>query len=144
MTTVVRRVLLPAAVATAFALAIFSPCPASAVGPNSRVQTVEVTAKKYEYSPAPIHVKSGTTIQLKITATDHDHGFSIATVPDGADPNVPAGLVFDSAQECWQLKKGETTMIEFLARTPGTYSFKCCHTCGFGHRGMKGLLIVEP
>jgi cytochrome c oxidase subunit 2 len=144
MKTVVRRVLLPMAVATAFALVIFSPRPASAVGQNAKVQTIEVTAKKYEYSPAPIHVKSGTKIQLKITATDHDHGFSLATVPDGADSNAPAGLVFDSAQECWQLKKGETTTIEFLARTPGTYSFKCCHTCGFGHRGMKGLLIVEP
>ena len=144
MKTVVRRVLLPTAVAIAFALAIFSPCPASAVGQNAEGQTIEVTAKKYEYSPAPIRVKSGTTIQLKITATDHDHGFSIATVPDGADSNAPAGLVFDSAQECWQLKKGETTTIEFLARTPGTYSFKCCHRCGFGHRDMKGLLIVEP
>jgi heme/copper-type cytochrome/quinol oxidase subunit 2 len=34
-------------------------------------------------------------------------------------------------------------MIEFLAQTPGTYTFKCCHTCGLGHRGMKGQIIVE-
>jgi heme/copper-type cytochrome/quinol oxidase subunit 2 len=144
MKTVLRRILLPTAVATVFALAIFPPGTPSALGQNAKVQTIDVTAKKYEYSPAPIHVKSGTKIQLKITATDHDHGFSIATVPDGADSNAAAGLVFDSAQECWQLKKGETATIEFLARTPGTYSFKCCHTCGLGHRGMKGLLIVEP
>ena len=144
MKTVVRRVLLRTAVATVFALAIFSPGTVPALGQNAKVQIIEVTAKKYEYSPAPIHVQSGTKIQLKITATDHDHGFSIATVPDGADSNTPAGLVFDSAQECWQLKKGETTTVEFLAKAPGTYSFKCCHTCGFGHRGMKGLLIVEP
>jgi heme/copper-type cytochrome/quinol oxidase subunit 2 len=88
-------------------------------------------------------VKSGAKIQLKITAADHDHGFSILTVPDGADSNGSAGLVFTSPQECWQLKKGETTTIEFLAQTPGTYSFKCCHTCGLGHRGMKGLLVVD-
>jgi len=144
MKTVVRRILLPTAVAIVLRLAIFSPGSAPALGQNARVQVIEVTAKKYEYSPAPIHVKSGTKIQLKITATDHDHGFSITTVPDGADSNVPAGLVFTSAQECWQLKKGETTTIEFLAQTPGTYSFKCCHTCGFGHRGMKGLLVVDP
>ena len=144
MKTVVGRILLPTAVVLVSGLAIFAPGPAPALGQNAKVQTIEVTAKKYEYSPAPIHVKSGATIQLKITATDHDHGFSIATVPDGADSNAPAGLVFTSAQECWQLKKGETTMVEFLAQTPGTFSFKCCHTCGFGHRGMKGLLIVEP
>ena len=144
MKTIVRRILLPTAVAIVLALAIFSSGSAPALGQNTRVQVIEVTAKKYEYSPAPIHVKSGMKIQLKITATDHDHGFSITTVPDGADSNASAGLVFTSAQECWQLKKGETATIEFLAQTPGTYSFKCCHTCGFGHRGMKGLLIVEP
>ena len=144
MKTVVRRILLPTAVAIVLGLAIFSPGSAPARGQNTRVQVIEVTARKYEYSPAPIHVKSGTKIQLKITATDHDHGFSIATAPDGADSNAPAGLIFTSPQECWQLKKSETTTVEFLAKTPGTYSFKCCHTCGFGHRGMKGLLIVEP
>ena len=144
MKTVVRRILLSTAVAIAFGLAIFVPGPAPALGQNAKVQTIEVTAKKYEYSPAPIHVKSGTEIQLKITATDHDHGFSIATVPNGADSNAAAGLIFTSPQECWQLKKGETTTVEFLAKTPGTYSFKCCHTCGFGHRGMKGLLVVDP
>jgi cytochrome c oxidase subunit II len=144
MKTIVRRILLPTAVAIVLALAIFSSGSAPALGQNTRVQVIEVTAKKYEYSPAPIHVKSGMKIQLKITATDHDHGFSITTVPDGADSNASAGLVFTSAQECWQLKKGETATIEFLAQTPGTYSFKCCHTCGFGHRGMKGLLVVDP
>jgi cytochrome c oxidase subunit II len=106
-------------------------------------QVIEVTAKKYEYSPSPIHVKIGTKVQLKVTATDHDHGFKISAVPDGALPNGAEGLIFTSAQECWQLKKGETTMIEFLAQTPGTYSFKCCHTCGLGHKGMKGQIIVE-
>jgi len=110
--------LLPAAVATVFGLAIFYPGPAPAVGQNAKVQTIEVTAKKYEYSPAPIHVKNGTKIQLKITATDHDHGFSIATVPDGADSNAPAGLVFDSAQECWQLKKAKGQRSNFWREPP--------------------------
>ena len=144
MKTLATRSLLPVLAATVVWVAISVQHPTSAFGQNASVQVIEVAAKKYEYSPAPIHVKSGTKIQLKITATDHDHGFSIATVPDGADSNVPAGLVFTSAQECWQLKKGETTTVEFLAQTPGTYSFKCCHTCGFGHRGMKGLLVVDP
>jgi cytochrome c oxidase subunit 2 len=124
--------------------AIFLPHLRPALAGGDNFQVIEVTAKKYEYSPEPIHVKSGMKIQLKITATDHDHGFSILTVPDGADPNASAGLVFTSPQECWQLKKGETTTIEFLARTPGTYSFKCCHSCGLGHRNMKGQLIVDP
>jgi cytochrome c oxidase subunit 2 len=116
----------------------------SALPQDQGTQVVELTAKKYEYSPSPVHVKAGNKVQLKITATDHDHGFKIAAVPDGSEPSGKPGLVFVSPQECWQLKKGETTMIEFLAQTPGTYSFKCCHTCGLGHKGMKGQIIVDP
>jgi cytochrome c oxidase subunit 2 len=135
--------LLPALAAIGLWPAIFFPHPGPMLAQNDSTQVVEVTAKKYEYSPAPIHVKRGAKVQLKITATDHDHGFSVLTVPDSADSNASAGLVFASPQECWQLKKGETATIKFLAQTPGTYSFKCCHTCGLGHRGMKGQLVVD-
>jgi heme/copper-type cytochrome/quinol oxidase subunit 2 len=115
------------------------------VGAESQdVRVVEITAKKYEYSTSPVHVKVGIKVQLKITAIDHDHGFKIGTAPDGASLGDKSGLVFTSQQECWELKKGETTVIEFLPQTPGTYSFKCCHTCGLGHKGMKGQIIVEP
>jgi cytochrome c oxidase subunit II len=110
---------------------------------DQNVQVIELTAKKYEFSPAPIHVKAGTKVQLKITAVDHDHGFKIATVPEGAQPNSKPGLIFASPQDCFQLKKKETTTIEFVAQTPGTYPFRCCHVCGFGHKGMHSELVVE-
>jgi heme/copper-type cytochrome/quinol oxidase subunit 2 len=110
---------------------------------NQDVREIEVTAKKYEYYPEPIHVQRGMKIQLKITATDHDHGFKIAALPDGAAQGGTLGLVFAAAQDCWQLNKGETTTIQFLAQTPGTYTFRCCHTCGFGHKGMKGEIVVD-
>ena len=108
-----------------------------------QMQVVELKAKKYEFDPSPVHVKVGVKVQLKITALDHDHGFKIATYPDGAESNGPPGLVFTSAQDCLLLKKGETTTIEFIAQKPGTYPFRCCHRCGLGHSGMKGELIVE-
>src|SRR5437879_1486290 len=110
---------------------------------NQNALVIEITAKKYEYSISPVHVKIGTKVQLKITATDHDHGFKISAVQDGGLTNGAAGLIFSSPQDCWQLKKGERTTIEFLAQTPGTYTFKCCHTCGLGHKGMMGQIIVE-
>jgi heme/copper-type cytochrome/quinol oxidase subunit 2 len=56
---------------------------------NQDTQVIEVTAKKYEYSPEPVHVKRGMKVQLKITATDHDHGFKIAALPDGAAQGGP-------------------------------------------------------
>ena len=105
---------------------------------QQNVQVVEVTAKKYDYSPSPIRVKSGSKVQLKITAADHDHGFKIES-----DGGKAAGLVFTTPKDCWQLEKGQTTTIEFVAQTPGTYTFKCCHSCGFGHGRMKGEIVVE-
>jgi len=123
--------------------AVFCPQGGRTLAQTQETQAIEVTAKKYEYSPAPIHIKRGTKVQLKITAADHDHGFKIAALPDGAVPGATPGLVFVSAQDCWQLKKGETTTIEFVAQTEGKYTFRCCHTCGLGHRGMKGQIVVD-
>ena len=143
MNKLVARTLLPVLAAIVLRPAICFPHPRPVLAQDDAVRVIEVTAKKYEYSPEPIHVKTGSKIQLKITAVDHDHGFSISTVPDGSNSNGSDGLVFSSPQECWQLKKGETTTIEFLAQTPGSYSFKCCHVCGLGHRGMKGQLVVD-
>jgi heme/copper-type cytochrome/quinol oxidase subunit 2 len=143
MKKIANRSAMPILAASLLALAMFVSLSRSVWAQSQDVQVIQITAKKYEYSLSPVHVKVGTKVQLKITAIDHDHGFKIATVPDAAIPNGTAGLIFTSAQDCWQLKKGETTTIEFLAQTPGTYTFRCCHTCGLGHKGMKGQIIVE-
>jgi len=108
------------------------------------VQVIAVNAKKYEFDPSPIRVKQGTRVQLKITATDHAHGFKIADIADGADPGGKPGLVFSSPQDCRKIEEGKTETVEFVAQTTGTYSFRCCVHCGWHHRGMKGELIVEP
>jgi heme/copper-type cytochrome/quinol oxidase subunit 2 len=89
-------------------------------------------------------VKAGAKVQLKITATDHEHGFKIGAYPDGAAAKGDPGLVFTSNEDCFDIKEGSSVVVEFVAHTPGTYSFKCCKRCGLGHGGMKGQLIVEP
>ena len=109
------------------------------------VQVIEVTAKKYEYSPSPLCVKRGAKIQLRITALDRTHGFKINLSPDGSDKKSDLGLVFGTNKDdCFKLEKGVPTVVEFVARTPGTYSFHCCNRCGLGHGGMKGQIVVEP
>jgi len=111
---------------------------------DQEVQVIEVSAKKYEYSPSPIRVKRGAKVQLRITSLDKTHGFKINLSPDGSDKNSEPGLVFSSNDDCFKLEKGVPTVVEFVARTPGTYSFHCCNRCGIGHGGMKGQLVVEP
>jgi cytochrome c oxidase subunit 2 len=111
---------------------------------DQNVRIIEVTAKKYEFNPSPIHVKQGTKVQLKITALDRAHGFKINLYPDGSDMKGDPGLVFTSNEDCLKIEKGSPEVVEFVAHTPGTYSFKCCKHCGLDHKRMKGQLVVEP
>lgn len=115
-----------------------SPLPAP---PAEGTQVINVTAKKYEFDPSPIRVKQGSRVQLKITASDHVHGFKISDVPEGGGS---AGLSFAAGSDCMRIEKGQTATVEFVAQKPGTYSFRCCVHCGWHHRGMKGELVVEP
>jgi len=104
-------------------------------------QVVNLTAKRYEFDPPTIRVKQGTRIQLKITATDHAHGFKISDLPDGGGK---PGLVFASSQDCVRIDEGQSATVEFVAQNPGTYSFRCCVHCGWHHRAMTGEEVVEP
>jgi cytochrome c oxidase subunit II len=118
--------------------------PTNAPQTDQNVRIIEVTAKKYEFNPSPIHVKQGTKVQLKITALDRAHGFKINLYPDGSDMKGDPGLVFTSNEDCLKIEKGSPEVVEFVAHTQGTYSFKCCKHCGLDHKRMKGQLVVEP
>lgn len=111
---------------------------------DQNIQVIDMSAKKYEFSPSPVRVKLGAKVQLRITALDRTHGFKINLNPDGSDQKGNPGLIFSSNADCFKLEKGMPTVVQFVARTPGTYSFHCCNRCGLGHGGMKGQLIVEP
>ena len=94
-------------------------------GPETR--EVKITAKKYEFSPNTVEVNAGTRIIFKITALDREHGFEIAGVKNS----------------CVKIKKGETATVEYMAENAGIVEFKCCDFCGFGHRAMKGKIVVH-
>ena len=111
---------------------------------DQSVQVIEMTARKYEFSPSPVHVKLGMKIELKITALDRDHGFTIVRDPVGEDTSPHPGLVFRSPSDGWKLTRGKETIIELVARVPGTYEFNCSLVCGLHHGRMKGRLVVDP
>lgn len=104
---------------------------------------IEMTAKKYEYSPAEVRVKRGARVELRIRATDRDHGIRFDLRPAGADRASSPGLRFEDGLDNWRLEKDEVRVIRFTADRAGNYEFKCSVTCGFGHRRMKGRLVVE-
>lgn len=113
---------------------------------DQNVQVIEMTARKYEFVPSQVRVKQGTLVQLKITATDRDHGLKILVVPEGVDRSSGLGLEFMPPQDNngWKLKKNKETTIAFVAKTAGVYEFRCSVACGIHHGRMKGQLVVEP
>lgn len=90
------------------------------------VHEIQMTCKKYSYSPDPIRVRKGERVRLVITCSDHDHGIKI-----------------DEFNIDTKLKKGVPTPVEFTADKAGTFTYKCSVHCGMGHSHMKGTLIVE-
>ena len=90
------------------------------------VHEIRMTAKKYEYAPNEIHVKQGERVRLLLTALDRKHGFEIK------DLGIKT-----------ELEKGKETAVEFVAERAGEFPFNCSSFCGFGHRRMKGKLVVE-
>lgn len=109
-----------------FAAAAAAQDAAPAAGGAGQSVEMKVTAKKYEFEPNVITVKKGQPVKLVITAIDHDHGFKLEA--------------FNIDQK---LKKGDPTTIEFTPDKAGTFPFECSVFCGFGHKKMKGKLVVE-
>jgi cytochrome c oxidase subunit II len=90
------------------------------------VHEIQVTLRKYEFSPGSLRVRKGEQVKLIMAAADHDHGFKLDE--------------FDINQK---ILKGTTVVVEFVADKVGTFQFRCSSVCGLGHRNMKGTLVVE-
>ncbi len=82
-------------------------------------------AWKYDWSEPTITVKSGELVRITATSKDVAHGFAI--------PEIGFNLA---------IQPGKTTVGEFIAPAPGTYSYGCSVMCGPGHHNHKGTLIV--
>src|SRR5579871_424943 len=100
-------------------------------------KTIEISAKKYEFSPSDIRVAKGTHVELKVHSVDDTHGLKLDVYPEGAKDKGAPGLVFDHPDQNGKVSKGVDQVLDFVAQTPGTYDFKCAKFCGFGHDKMK-------
>ena len=97
-------------------------------GQTQAVQTVRVTAERFNFTPSRIKVKKGTIVEVVAESEDTSHGFHIPAA--GLEGLIPAR------------GKGELRM-RFEATQPGTYYFECTRPCGAGHNTMRGVIIVE-
>jgi cytochrome c oxidase subunit 2 len=97
---------------------------AQETGQEERV--IQITAKKFEYSPNEIRLKKGVPVVLALTSLDRLHGFNIFDFGVRADINP-----------------GQVSRVRIVPEKAGTFVFRCDIYCGEGHEGMEGKLIVE-
>ncbi len=116
-----------AAARTATALAVAGCVAAAEVAPKApQVQTVEILAQRFNFTPDEIKVKKGVPVDLELTTLDRLHGF-----------NVP-GLGLRT-----EIVPGQTTHVKFTPDKAGRYLLHCDIFCGEGHEDMDAAIIVE-
>jgi len=100
--------------------------PASKQAGASGEQHVRITAKRFEYSPAEVHLKRGVPVVLELTSLDHVHGFALTDF--GLRSDIPPN---------------EITRLRFVPDRTGRFGFHCDVFCGSGHEDMSGEIVVE-
>ena len=93
---------------------------------TNNIKEISIIAKQFSFSPNPIKLKFNERVKLKITSTDVIHGFS---APE---------LNIDEV-----ISPGKETIIDFTPSKKGTFTLLCSITCGTGHSGMRGNIIIE-
>jgi cytochrome c oxidase subunit 2 len=119
--TIIDTMLL--ASAFGIAVAVFAPKGNLARADNPKV--IEITAKKFEFSPSEITLKKGEPVILRLSSSDRVHGFM--SKPLKIDTDIPADKTAD---------------VPVTPDTAGNYTVICDHYCGTGHGNMKMKVTV--
>lgn len=99
--------------------------PSPVAQPDTRV--VSVVAERFSFTPSEITTPLGTTLELRLTSDDTNHGFRI--VGTDIDVLVP------------KRGRGEI-VVRFTPDRTGRYTFECSKLCGAGHNFMRGAIVV--
>lgn len=88
-------------------------------------QRIEITAKRFAFSPGEITVKKGQPVILTLKSTDVAHGLRIR------------GLNVDM-----KVKAGDTAQVQFTPDKEGDFIGHCSTFCGSGHGSMTFKIHV--
>ncbi len=94
-------------------------------GGHTDEKVIQMSAKKFAFSPDTITVKKGVPVVLELTSEDRVHGFKLPEFKVRSD-----------------IKPGAVTRVSFTPDKTGEFSFSCDVFCGDGHEQMDGTLIV--
>ena len=95
------------------------------IGASDNPKVIEITAKKFEFTPTQITLKKGEPVILRLTSADRVHGFM--SKPLKIDTDIPN----DKSKD-----------VAVTPDTAGDFTIICDHYCGTGHGGMKMKVTV--
>ncbi len=90
------------------------------------IPVIEITAKRFAFSPNNITLKKDQTVKLRIHSEDVTHGFFLRP------------LKLDE-----EIQPGKTTEVTVTPHVSGTFLTICDHFCGANHGNMNMTIVVE-
>jgi cytochrome c oxidase subunit 2 len=90
------------------------------------VPVIDITAKRFAFSPDKITLKKRQTVKLRLHSEDVTHGFFLR--PLKLDEEIPAGA---------------TTEVTITPQQAGTFTTICDHFCGANHGNMSMTIMVQ-
>jgi len=88
-------------------------------------RVIEITAKRFAFSPNQITIKKGETVKIRLTSEDVTHGFFMRA------------LKIDE-----EVEPGKPTEITLTPQAAGTFTTICDHFFGANHGNMNMTITV--
>jgi cytochrome c oxidase subunit II len=92
---------------------------------QSEPRLIAIRARKFEFLPAEVTLKTGEPVVFELTTEDVHMGFDAPELKLHAD-----------------ILPGKVARVPFTPGRPGSYEFVCDVFCGSGHEEMSGVIKV--
>ena len=99
---------------------------ASTVKADEANRVIDITAKRFAFTPNTVTLKKGEKVTLRLHSEDVTHGFFMRA------------LKIDEV-----IEPGQTKDIVVNPQTAGSFTTICDHFCGANHGNMNMTIVVE-
>jgi cytochrome c oxidase subunit 2 len=99
---------------------------AVAASAQTAPRVVDISAKRFEFTPNVITLKKDEPVTIRLSGTDRAHGLLIDALGVDLDADV-----------------GKPDQVTITPHQTGRFPAICDHYCGSGHGNMKMLFVVE-
>ena len=106
-------------------LAVACVAPLRIAGAQDPPQVIEISAKRFGFTPNRVTLKKGETVTLRLSSEDVTHGFFVRP------------LKIDQ-----EVVPGQSAEVTITPQAAGDYTVICHHFCGVNHGNMRMVITV--